>query len=229
MTAKRKSACRHLPHALLFLLRRGRIKRELCLFQSSTCPHQHAIHQCAGEQTCQGIDGIMGQNIHRGEAHQDKEGQQNKEKTLVAGVPGEQQNDGADAHMTAGKGGRWAFAGFVSLLHQLVEEAIGIARTDHSLAVRVEIIAQMGENARCYLVESYGRIIVLRTGYGQYHEDNVEDEEGCDDDERCPFELYVTIKEVEQHHNENHGEVRGITQIHQLAEKVAGNGLMEHQ
>ena len=125
----------------------------------------------------------MGHDIHGGETHQHEEREQTEHQTAVARVPSKEHDDGADTYMTAGEGSRRAFARLVSVLHHLIEYAIGIARTGKSFAVQVEVVANVGKNAHRYLFHAHGRIVILRTCYGQGHEHHVIDEEGGDKDE----------------------------------------------
>ena len=131
--------------------------------------------------------------------------------------------------MTAGEGCRRAFARLVSVLHHLIEYAIGIARTGKSFAVQVEVVANVGKNAHRYLFHAHGRIVILRTRYGQGHEHHVIDEEGGDKYERRSFELGVTAKEVKQRYGQYHGEVRGVAHVHQFAKPSGRHGIAKHQ
>ena len=144
-------------------------------------------------------------------------------------MPSKEHNDGADAHMTAGKGSRRTFAGLVGMFYHLIENAIGVTRTGKTLAVQVEVVAYVGENTHRYLFHTHGRIIILRTRYGQGHEHHIIDEEGGDKHERCPFELGVTAKEVKQRYGQYHGEVRGIAHVHQFAKPSGRHGIAKHQ
>ena len=60
--------------------------------------------------------------------------------------------------MTAGEGCRGAFSCFVGILHQLIEEAIRVARTHHTFHGMIEIIVDIGEDTLCDVVKAHGTI-----------------------------------------------------------------------
>ena len=66
--------------------------------------------------------------------------------------------------MTAGEGRRRALTRLVGKDQQLIEQATGIARGSQALAVGLEVVANVRENALCYLIGACGQIIILRTG-----------------------------------------------------------------
>ena len=171
----------------------------------------------------------MGHDIHGGETHQHEEREQTEHQTAVACVPSKEQDDGADTYMTAGECSRRTLARLVSALYHLIEYAIGIARTGKSFAVQVEVVANVGKNAHRYLFHAHGRIVILRTRYGQGHEHHIIDKEGGDKHERRPFELGVTAKEVKQRYGQYHGEVRGVAHVHQFAKPSGRHGIAKHQ
>ena len=86
----------------------------------------------------------MGLDIDRGTAEQQVEGQQQGEEALAAS-PGHDHQDGTHAHVGGGESGSRTFAHLLRVLHQVVEEALGIARTREQLLVVVEVVADGGE------------------------------------------------------------------------------------
>ena len=86
--------------------------------------------------------------------------------------------------MTAGESGRGALACIMSHDEQLIHHAIfptGNGQDEvaimHVKLYGVKVIADIGEDALCYLVYTHSLEIELRTCYGQKIEDEIEQEE----------------------------------------------------
>ena len=126
--------------------------------------------------------------------------------------------------MATGEGGCGAFAGIVRIFYELIEDSVGPSGTDHSFVVGVEIVVQVGEDALCDLVFAHRLEVVLRSGDGQEDENHVIDEEGSKYDGRGAFKLFVPAKEVKARYECYHGEVAGISEVHQFAKNMVWNG-----
>ena len=72
--------------------------------------------------------------------------------------------------MTTGEGRRRPFAGIMSNNKELMEEAIRIARSGKALGMGLEIMANIGKDALCYLIGAYSQIVVLRPSHRQEDE-----------------------------------------------------------
>ena len=175
------------------------------------------------------IHGIVRLDVNGGEAHQHEEGQYAIEEFLVLGAPGEEEQDCTDAYMTAGEGGRGAFAGIVGGHHALVEESVAIAGDGQALTVRGEKVVHVGEHSVGDVIHTCGQIVVLWSCDGQRDEDDVVDEERSEYDKGRATEFFITVKEIEQGHQGDQWIVRGIAQVHQLAEHRIGEVLREEQ
>ena len=195
----------------------------------SPCITENDVYHNGRYPSADDIDGIVGLNVNRGEAHQYEERQDAVEELLVSGAPGKEEQDGADAHMTAGEGRGGALAGIVGGLHALVEESVGIAGQGQALAVCGKEIVHVGEHAVGNVVEPRCQIVVLRSRYRQCDEDDVVDEERGEYDEGRAVELLITVTEIEEGHQRDERIVRGIAQLHQFAENRVGEMLREEQ
>ena len=177
----------------------------------------------------QNVDGIVSLDIDGGKTHQYKQRQHAIEQLPIATTPGQNHEDGSHTDMTAGESRCWSFARFVGTGHTLIEETFVVARYGKRLVVCDKVVADIGECAIRYVVESCGQVIILRTGDGQEDKDDVIDEERREDDEHRTVELLITAEEVEQRYKGNHREVRYIAQVHQLAEHGMRPCLCEEQ
>ena len=111
-------------------------------------------------------------------------------------MPGQEHQDGADADVAGREGCRGTLAGGLGVLHEVVEETIGIAWRGQALGMVVEIVAHVGEDALHDGVETDSLIIERRADHGQEDKDDVEEEERCHDDKRCMEELVVAAEEI---------------------------------
>ena len=192
----------------------------LCIY---SCPSLSGFHhrevECeAGEPSAQHVDSVVGIDVNGGETEQHVEWDEADKEATVAAVPCQQHDNGAHADMTAWEGCGGTLAGFVGALYHLVEESVGIPRANHAVAVVIEIVVKIGEDAPCNLIEARRRIIILRTGNGNEHIEGVVDEERTDEHERGASEIVVSKEEVEEYHEYHHGKVRGVAHVHQFAD-----------
>ena len=167
---------------------------------------------------CDDIDGIVCLDIDGGKAHQHVEGHHTPEERFASCLPRQEHQDGGDAHMTAGEGGCRTFTGIVGTLHQGVEESVAPSWRGHSFHVGGEVVADVGEHPVGDILYVCCQIVVLRTSDRQEDKDDVVDEEGREDDELRTQELLISPEEVEQRDDGYQGEIRGVAQMHELAE-----------
>ena len=186
---------------------------------------QERVEEEGRDPSGQHVDGVVGLDIHRGEAHQYVEGQQHDQQRLIAGAPGKKYQDGRDTDVAAGEGGGGSFAGGMGTGHQLVAHPIVPPGNGQRLVVGHEVVVHVGEHAVGDVVESGCQVVVLRPTDGQQDEDDVVDEERAEDDECGAVELVVSIEEVPERHQGNQWIIGGIAQVHQFAEDGMGEGL----
>ena len=77
----------------------------------------------------------------------------------------------------------------------------------------------IGEHAAGNVVETYGTVIVLRSGNREHYIYYIIGEERCEDDECCPAEVGIAAEEIEKRHHGYHGKIGGIAHVHQLADE----------
>ena len=106
--------------------------------------------------------------------------------------------------MTAGESGRGALACIMGKNQELIHDTVfptGNGQDEvaimHVKLYGVKVIADIGEDALCYLVYTHSLEIELRTCYGQEIEDEIKEEERAYDDEGRTFKLLVTAEEIE--------------------------------
>src|SRR3712207_267005 len=101
--------------------------------------HESEESHGPGNESGDGVDGVMGLNVNRGQAQKDVEWRHGEEQLAIACPAYEQHADRANAHVRAGEGGRGALTGGLGVFHQVIEQAVLVARTGQtSLMVRSE-------------------------------------------------------------------------------------------
>lgn len=154
----------------------------------------------------------MGLDIDCCDGKKYEEGHERPEEPTVATLVGKEHDDGTYSDVAARKGCYRAFSHLLGSYYQLAEYAFGFGR-EH-LGMVFEIVGYVGEAVEGglggeelggddALVEK-GLEIELRSGYGQEDEDEIEDEEGCHEDESCLIELVVAAKEIEEYRSSYH-------------------------
>ena len=131
------------------------------------------VNNDSRDQTGKGIDGVVGLDVDGGEAHEEEEGEHAEEEAARAAVPRQEHEDGGDTDMAAGEGGGGALAGIVGNDDEVVEETVAPAGDGQALLVGGEIVAEVGEDAARYVVETHGLVVELGTGDGEEHKDDV--------------------------------------------------------
>ena len=96
-------------------------------FHVLRCCHQQEVEYHGRDQSGDGIDEIMCLDIHGGHAQEGVEWQHDEEQLAVSAVPGKEHADGAYAHVRTRKSGGRSLSGFLGILHQLVEDSVGIS------------------------------------------------------------------------------------------------------
>lgn len=142
---------------------------------------------------------------------------------------GKQHEHGADADMRTGEGCRGTLAGLMGMLNEVIEQSVGPAWTGEPLAMVHEIVAHVGEDASCHLVETNGSVVVLRAGDGQEDEDDVVEHERGKHYPRGSCQFLGATEEIVGQHHKHHGEITGVAQVHQFAEDGVADGLREEQ
>ena len=94
----------------------------------------------------------MGIDVDGGKAHQHVERQDGEDEATAAGAQCQQHDDRRYTNMTAGEGGGGTLAGIVGDVEQMVEEAVAPTGSRHTLTMRQEPVAKIGEDALGYLV-----------------------------------------------------------------------------
>ena len=178
--------------------------------------HQH-IDAESGDEAHDGIYQVMRLDVDRGSTQQQVERQEAGEQ-LPAAAPRHNHQDGGHADVRAGESCRGTLAHLLGTLHQVVEEAVLVARTGKQLLVVVEVIADGRENALRHTVGTDSREVELRTGNGDEYIYKVIDEESGDDDERHLLEEVETVEEVPHHHYQNHGVIEEVAHVERLAD-----------
>ena len=167
--------------------------------------------------------------VYSGQAQEDVEGQESVGELAIARVPCQQHAYGADADMRAWEGCCGAFACCLGVFYEMIEYAVGIAWCGQAVGAVVEIVVHGWKNTFGYVAQSYGMIVERWSGYG--HEDKyyiIDDKRGVDY-ECGTLELSVSAEEVVVSHNDHHGIVHHVAQVHQLAHDDPGHVLGKHQ
>ena len=110
-------------------------------FHVLRCCHQQEVEYHGSNPSGDGIDEIMCLDIHGGHAQEDVEWQHGEEQLSVSAVSGKEHADGAYAHVRTRKGGGRSLSGFLGILHQLVEDSVGISWGRQTVGMGVEVIA----------------------------------------------------------------------------------------
>ena len=131
--------------------------------------------------------------------------------------------------MAAGEGGGGTLAGIVGDVEQVVAEAVAPTGRGHALTMREEPVAEIGEDALCYLVGAHGEVVELGPSDGQQDENDIVGKEGAEYDEGAHLELLIALEEVVEKEDEHQREVGDIAQAHQLREPPPRHGLREEQ
>ena len=82
---------------------------------------EETIYEESTDEARQGIDKVVGVDIHRGGTEQQVERQEQQCQPLEAVAEGKDEQQGGNADVAAGEGGGGAFAGLVGYADQLVE------------------------------------------------------------------------------------------------------------
>ena len=171
---------------------------------------QQEVENEAEDDAGEDVDGVVGADVDGGEAHQQEEREDDVEEATAAGAPGQEQQDERESDMTAGEGGRGAFAGHVGNDDEVVEQSAVVAGHVHHLVVGHEVVAEVGEDTLTDVVESDGEVIELWARDGEDDEDDVEQEERGEDDEGHALELLIALEEVVNDDGGNKWEVGGV-------------------
>ena len=171
----------------------------------------------------------MGIDVHRGEAHEDVERQDDEGEPAAVGASCEEQYDGGDADMAAGECRRGPFAGIMGDVEQVVEEAIAPPRCRHAFAVGEEPVADVGEQAVCDVVGAYCEVVELRSCDGEEYEYEVVGEEGCEEDECRHGQLVVATEEIVEQQKRHEREIADVAEAHEFGEPSPGDVLGEEQ
>ena len=131
--------------------------------------------------------------------------------------------------MAAGEGGRGTLARGMSMLHELIEPAVGPAGHGHHGVVSEEIVADGREQPLSDGVGSHSKIVVLGAGHGQEDENSIEQEEGGEYDEGGAQELLIALKEIIEGDDDHEQEIAGVAEVHKLAPHRPREPLAEEQ
>lgn len=155
-------------------------------------------------------------DIDRSPAQQQIERKQAGKQTLAA-TPCHNHQYRRHSDVRTGKSSRGALTHLLGTLHQVVEEAVLIARTGKKFLMVMEIVTDGREDTSRHMVASNGGEVELRPGNGDEDINKVIDEESGDDDERNLLEKVETIKEIPHHHQQNHRIIEEVSHIERLA------------
>ena len=189
-------------------------------------PRRNPIEQECREKAGNGVDEVVGLDVDGGRAKQEVEGKEPAEQPLAA-PPGHNHQDGRDAHVRTGEGGRGTFAHLLRAFHQAVEEAVLVAGAGQQFLVVVEVIADGREDALRHLIGANGGEIELGACHRDEDIDEVVDEKRGDDDERNLLQQVVAVDEIPQDNDEHHGIVEEIAQVERLADPHIGQAAAE--
>ena len=134
-------------------------------------------------------------DIDRSPAQQQIERKQAGKQTLAA-TPCHNHQYRRHSDVRTGKSSRGTLTHLLGTLHQVVEEAVLIARTGKKFLMVMEIVTDGREDTLRHMVASNGGEVELRPGNGDEDINKVIDEESGDDDERNLLEKVETIKEI---------------------------------
>ena len=180
-------------------------------------PRGGPIEHESGQEAGNGVDEVVGLDVDGGRAKQQVEGQEPAEQPLAA-PPGHNHQDGRDAHVRTGEGGRGTFAYLLRAFHQAVEEAVLVAGAGQQFLVVVEVIADGREDALRHLIGANGGEIELGACHRDEDIDEVVDEKRGDDDERNLLQQVVAVDKIPQDNDEHHGVIEEIAQVERLAD-----------
>ena len=126
---------------------------------------------------------VMCLDIDRSPAQQQIERKQAGKQTLAA-TPCHNHQYRRHSDVRTGKSSRGALTHLLGTLHQVVEEAVLIARTGKKFLMVMEIVTDGRKDTLRHMVASNGGEVELRPGNGDEDINKVIDEESGDDDER---------------------------------------------
>ena len=190
---------------------------------------QNEINDDGCDPSGDDVDDVMSPEVDGGDVDEQQEHQRQDEERFVARLPGQYRQDDGDAYMTAGEGGRGALTSFVGGLQQLVEESVRITRDGQFVLMEGEVSADVREHTIGDIIESYHRIIVLRSRDGQEHKDHIVNEERGENHKGGTLELLITAEEVEEADDGYQWEIAGIADDQRLADEDAGQSIIEQQ
>lgn len=190
---------------------------------------QNEINDDGRDPSGDDVDDVMSPEVDGGDVDEQQEHQCQDEERFVARLPGQYRQDDGDAYMTAGEGGRGALARLVGGFQQLMEESVRITRDRQFVLMGGEVSADVREHTIGNIVESYHRIIILRSCDRQEYEDHVVNKERGENHKGGALELLIAAEEVEEADDGYQREIAGVANDQWLADKDTGQSIIEKQ